>query len=103
MFSTGWYHTHRSQVRCRTAHLTCQAVPSALYALLSVQANPWRGAGLAMPVFSLRTDASLGVGEFSDLRLVVDFAVATGLRLVQLLPVNDTSVNGMWWDSYPYR
>lgn len=56
-----------------------------------------------MPVFSLRTDASLGVGEFSDLRLVVDFAVATGLRLVQLLPVNDTSVNGMWWDSYPYR
>jgi hypothetical protein len=25
-----------------------------------------------------------------------------GLRLIQLLPVNDTSVYNMWWDSYPY-
>ena len=25
-----------------------------------------------------------------------------GMRLIQLLPVNDTSVNMMWWDSYPY-
>ena len=27
---------------------------------------------------------------------------STGLRLIQLLPVNDTGVYGMWWDSYPY-
>jgi hypothetical protein len=25
-----------------------------------------------------------------------------GMRSIQLLPVNDTSVNMMWWDSYPY-
>ena len=25
-----------------------------------------------------------------------------GLRLIQVLPVNDTCVYGTWWDSYPY-
>ena len=68
-----------------------------------VQANPWRGAGVAAPVFSLRSEESVGAGEFLDLRLLVDLAAKTGMRLVQLLPVNDTSVNMMWWDSYPYR
>lgn len=34
---------------------------------------------------------------------MIDLASKTGMRLVQLLPVNDTSVNMMWWDSYPYR
>lgn len=68
-----------------------------------VQANPWRGAGLAAPVFSLRSEESVGSGEFLDLKLLVDLAARTGMRLVQLLPVNDTSVNMMWWDSYPYR
>ncbi|EFJ19739.1 hypothetical protein SELMODRAFT_268243 [Selaginella moellendorffii] len=62
----------------------------------------WRGAGLAIPVFSIRTHADVGAGEFLDLKLLVDLAVKSGLRLLQLLPVNDTSVHGMWWDSYPY-
>lgn len=44
----------------------------------------------------------MGAGEFLDIKLLVDFAVEAGLHLIQLLPVNDTSVNGMWWDSYPY-
>ncbi|KAI5074640.1 hypothetical protein GOP47_0010601 [Adiantum capillus-veneris] len=66
------------------------------------KANPWRGAGLAVPVFSLRSEEDVGAGEFSDLKLLVDVAVKAGLHLIQLLPVNDTSVNGMWWDSYPY-
>lgn len=64
--------------------------------------NPWKGAGLALPVFSIRSKEDVGVGEFWDLKLLVDLAVESGLHLVQLLPVNDTSVNGMWWDSYPY-
>lgn len=63
---------------------------------------PWRGAGLAVPMFSIRSEDDLGVGEFSDLMLLVDWAVASGFHLVQLLPINDTSVHGMWWDSYPY-
>lgn len=63
---------------------------------------PWRGAGVAIPMFSARSNDDLGVGEFLDLKLIVDWAVDSGFHLVQLLPVNDTSVHGMWWDSYPY-
>ncbi|KAF9599354.1 hypothetical protein IFM89_036811 [Coptis chinensis] len=63
---------------------------------------PWRGVGVAIPMFSVRSKDDLGVGEFLDLKLLVDLAVESGFHLVQLLPVNDTSVNGMWWDSYPY-
>lgn len=66
------------------------------------RAAPWRGAGLSVPVFSIRSTEDVGSGEFLDLKLVVDFAANSGMRLVQLLPVNDTSVNGMWYDSYPY-
>ncbi|KAK4348142.1 hypothetical protein RND71_034481 [Anisodus tanguticus] len=63
---------------------------------------PWRGAGVVVPMFSVRSEADLGVGEFLDLKLPVDWAVESGFHLVQLLPINDTSVNCMWWDSYPY-
>ncbi|CAM6114987.1 unnamed protein product [Calypogeia fissa] len=66
------------------------------------RASPWRGTGIAGPVFSLRTTEDVGSGEFLDLKMLVDLAVKTGVRLVQLLPINDTSVNMMWWDSYPY-
>ncbi|KAL3841131.1 hypothetical protein ACJIZ3_025722 [Penstemon smallii] len=63
---------------------------------------PWRGAGVAIPMFSVRSEADVGVGEFLDLKLLVDLAVESGFHLVQLLPINDTSVHKMWWDSYPY-
>lgn len=62
----------------------------------------WRGAGVAVPVFSLRSSNGLGVGEFSDLKLVVDFCAKIGCKLIQILPVNDTSCTGTWKDSYPY-
>ncbi|KAI3949164.1 hypothetical protein MKW98_026544 [Papaver atlanticum] len=62
----------------------------------------WKGAGVAIPMFSVRSEEDLGVGEFLDLKLLVDWAVDSGFHLVQLLPINDTSVNGVWWDSYPY-
>ena len=64
--------------------------------------NTWRGAGVSIPVFSLRSSKSMGVGEFSDLRLLIDWAVKCGLRLVQILPVNDTTATYTWLDSYPY-
>ncbi|WP_262920689.1 4-alpha-glucanotransferase [Hymenobacter sp. 5516J-16] len=62
----------------------------------------WRGAGVALPVFALRSRRGLGVGEFPDLKLLVDWAVATGLKLVQVLPINDTVATHTWVDSYPY-
>ncbi len=64
---------------------------------------PWRGAGVAVPVFSLRTRSSFGIGEFADIKKLVDWAVLTGQNLIQLLPINDTTMTGTWQDSYPYN
>jgi len=62
----------------------------------------WKGAGVAIPVFSLRSENSFGTGEFTDIKLLVDWAKETGLKLIQLLPVNDTTATHTWLDSYPY-
>jgi 4-alpha-glucanotransferase len=62
----------------------------------------FRGAGTAVPVFSLRTADDFGIGEFRDLRPLVNWAAATGQCILQLLPVNDTTRKGGWEDSYPY-
>jgi 4-alpha-glucanotransferase len=62
----------------------------------------WKGAGVALPVFSLKTNNSLGVGEFLDLIPVVDWAQSVGLKLIQILPINDTSATFSNKDSYPY-
>jgi len=62
----------------------------------------WKGAGTAVPVFSLRTADDFGIGEFRDLRPLVDWAAATHQSVIQLLPVNDTTRKGQWADSYPY-
>ncbi len=70
---------------------------------LRLAEEAWRAAGVAIPVFSLRSEHSYGVGDFGDLRRFVDWAVATGMKFIQLLPVNDTTTDGHWHDSYPYN
>ena len=67
-----------------------------------LQNNQWKGAGVAIPVFSLKSQSSFGVGEFSDMNLLVDWAKKTGLKLIQILPINDTTATHTWADSYPY-
>lgn len=62
----------------------------------------WHGAGVAIPVFSLRTQKSFGVGEFTDMKLLVDWAKKVGMKLIQILPINDTTATHTWVDSYPY-
>lgn len=62
----------------------------------------FRGAGTAIPVFSLRSADDFGIGEFRDLHKLIDWAEATGQCIIQLLPVNDTTRDGGWKDSYPY-
>lgn len=64
--------------------------------------NTWKAAGVAIPVFSLRSKNSFGVGEFTDIKLLADWAARAGLKLIQLLPVNDTMSSFTWMDSYPY-
>ncbi|MBI9066529.1 MAG: 4-alpha-glucanotransferase [Salinivirgaceae bacterium] len=62
-----------------------------------------KGAGVSLPVFSIRTNDSFGVGEFSDLTKLVDWSVKTGLKMIQVLPVNDTISTNSFLDSYPYK
>ena len=62
----------------------------------------FRGCGVTVPVFSLRSAAGLGVGDFADLKALADWAGQTGLRMIQILPVNDTTADHDWTDSYPY-
>jgi 4-alpha-glucanotransferase len=62
----------------------------------------WKGAGVAIPVFSLRTEKSYGVGDFGDLKKMVDWVSLTHQRVLQLLPLNDTTITHTWTDSYPY-
>ncbi len=62
----------------------------------------WKGAGVAIPVFSLRTAQSQGIGDFVDLRKMGEWAVATGQKVIQILPINDTTQSFCWRDSYPY-
>lgn len=64
--------------------------------------DTWKGAGVAIPVFSLRSKNGFGVGEFADLKLLVDWAKETGLKMIQILPINDTIATHTWTDSYPY-
>ncbi len=65
--------------------------------------TPWRGAGVAIPVFSLRSEEDFGVGEFYDIKMLVDWAAKTGQRFIQMLPINDTTMTHTWTDSYPYN
>ncbi|KAH7832501.1 4-alpha-glucanotransferase [Monocercomonoides exilis] len=63
----------------------------------------FRAAGVVLPVFSLRSKQSLGIGEFADLTLLAKWCQMAGLRVIQLLPITDTTVNDIsWMDSYPY-
>ena len=70
---------------------------------LRIAEQTWRVAGVCVPVFSLRSEHSYGVGDFGDLRRLVDWAVTTGIKIIQVLPVNDTTTDGEWHDSYPYN
>ena len=64
---------------------------------------PWKGAGTVIPIFSLRSEGSFGVGDFGDLKKMIDWVDKTNQRILQVLPINDTNMTGTWQDSYPYN
>ena len=69
-------------------------------------ANPkenWKGAGTAIPVFSIRSEEDFGIGDFTDIKKLVDWCNKTGQKILQVLPVNDTTMTKTWIDSYPYK
>lgn len=63
----------------------------------------WRGAGTVIPVFSLRSRGSFGIGDFGDLKKMIDWMVYTNQSVLQILPINDTCITHTWTDSYPYN
>ncbi len=63
---------------------------------------PVRVAGTLVPVFSLRSKDSFGIGDFGDLKKMIDWVTLTHQRALQILPINDTTITHTWTDSYPY-
>ena len=64
---------------------------------------PWKGAGTVIPIFSLRSEGSFGVGDFGDCKKMIEWADKTHQRVIQVLPINDTTITHTWQDSYPYN
>ncbi|MBQ6191322.1 MAG: 4-alpha-glucanotransferase [Bacteroidaceae bacterium] len=70
---------------------------------IRLETSHWKVAGLVVPLFSLRSEGSQGVGDFGDLKEMADWAASTGMHAVQLLPIYDTIQEGKETDSYPYN
>ncbi len=62
----------------------------------------WKGAGVNVQVSSLRSEDSWGVGDFKDIEHLIEWSKATGIHMIQLLPINDTTAHHDHRDSYPY-
>lgn len=65
--------------------------------------KPVRVAGVVLPVFSLRSEKSWGIGDFGDLEFLTAWAEKTRQKVIQILPINDTTITHSWRDSYPYN
>lgn len=81
----------------KTGELVSYELDQAFFALYNRKL-----AGTLVPVFSLRTRKSAGIGDFGDLKTMIDFVASTGQKVLQLLPINDTTITHTWTDSYPY-
>lgn len=69
----------------------------------ALNGDSWKVAGVVIPVFSLRSMRSYGVGDFGDLKMLIQWVVKTKMHAIQILPINDTIMTGKWQDSYPYN
>ncbi len=54
--------------------------------------------GIAVPLFSIHSKDSTGIGEYPDLILLIDWCQSVGFDVIQLLPINDTGN-----DTSPYN
>ncbi len=57
-----------------------------------------RRAGIAVPLFSIYSKNSIGIGDIEDLKLLIDWCRKTGQTIIQLLPLNETGT-----DKAPYN
>ena len=70
---------------------------------VALSGDSWKVAGVVIPVFSLRSERSYGVGDFGDLKALIQWVKKTKMHAIQILPINDTMMTGKWQDSYPYN
>ena len=96
MWETG-DNRHITVPRMRKGEIVEYELPQSFFAIWNV-----KKAGTLIPLFSLRTEGSFGVGDFGDLKSMINWIAYTGQRILQLLPINDTTVTHTWTDSYPY-
>jgi 4-alpha-glucanotransferase len=73
--------------------------------LLTLAQKSWKKigvkkrAGVAVPLFSLFSSKSLGIGELPDLKLLGDWCKTAGMSIIQLLPINDVGYNFTPYDA----
>ena len=88
---------------CRIPYIDTEQATTIVRGLRLRESASWRGAGVAIPVFSLRSEHSFGVGDFADLKLLSSWCEQCGQNIIQILPINDTMMRGSWRDCYPYN
>lgn len=77
-------------------------VPIILHQYVDLKKYAWKGAGVNVQLSALKTNKSWGVGDFSDINILSDWSAAVGIKMIQLLPINDTTSTYTRADSYPY-
>mgnify|MGYP001613254358 CR=1 FL=1 len=57
-----------------------------------------RRAGALVPLFSIYSKRSVGIGDFEDLKLLIDWCASSGNSILQLLPMNDAGPTACPYD-----
>lgn len=96
-----WEERYNRELELPAIHKHCTVIKE--FSAADFKAGTPRFSGVAVPVFSLRSEGSHGIGDFADLKKLADWAAGAGLSMIQLLPINDTTAHLTWRDSYPYN
>jgi 4-alpha-glucanotransferase len=70
--------------------------------IVDFKAQAWKGAGINVQLSSLKSKKNWGVGDFAALQLLSDWCKKADIKMIQLLPINDTIATYTNKDSYPY-
>lgn len=86
----------------RVLHTADINTMTVLHQYVRIPEQGWKGAGLAIPLFSIRSENDWGCGDFTQLKNFADWCAQSGFSMIQLLPLNDTTATRTRKDSYPY-
>lgn len=107
-FANGFWETRPNRI-CQINSSNNNSKDSSKYSIFiddwitNPNSNQFKGFGITAPLFSIHTDDSLGIGQYTDLNKLVDYCNLIGSSMINLLPLNDTTTDGSWSDSNPYR